>query len=209
VPALLDWLLRHTLPDGGLPFALPMADPAGSAPFWTGADPTVSSLQITSQIAAHAHRLAAVRPEVADHPWLRAATEYCLTAIRAIEQPHAYELLFSLHFLDAVAGRVPEAAGLVDRLGRHVPDDGVLPVQGGADGEVLRPASTSPDPAGASRRLFRAGVVDADLERLAADQQDDGGWRVDFPSYSPVAAVEWRGYATVDAIAVLRRNGLL
>jgi len=209
VPALLDWLQRHTLPDGGLPFALPMADPRGSAPFWAGADPTVSSLQITSQVAAHAHRLAAIRPDVAGSPWLRTATQFCLAAIGRFEgTPHAYELLFSLHFLDAVAGTVPEAVELVERLGRHVPDDGVLPVQGGSPGEALRPASISPDPRAPSRRLFRDGVVEADLARLAGEQQDDGGWRVDFPSYSPAAAVEWRGYATVDAIAVLRRNGL-
>jgi hypothetical protein len=209
VPALLDWLQRHTLPDGGLPFALPMADPRGSAPFWAGADPTVSSLQITSQVAAHAHRLAAIRPDVAGSPWLRTATQFCLAAIGRFEgTPHAYELHFSLHFLDAVAGTVPEAAQLVERLGRHVPDDGVLPVQGGSPGEALRPASISPDPRAPSRRLFRDGIVEADLARLAGEQQDDGGWRVDFPSYSPAAAVEWRGYATVDAIAVLRRNGL-
>src|SRR5690349_18027013 len=33
---LCDWLAANSLPDGGLPFALPMADPAGSAPFWAG-----------------------------------------------------------------------------------------------------------------------------------------------------------------------------
>ena len=30
--------------------------------------------------------------------------------------------------------------------------------------------------------------------RLAAAQQPDGGWRVDFDSYSPAAALEWRGH---------------
>jgi hypothetical protein len=42
-------------------------------------------------------------------------------------------------------------------------------------------------------------AVTADLERLKGEQKDDGGWSVDFRSYSPAAALEWRGYATVRA----------
>src|SRR3954454_21375071 len=44
---LCDWLAGVTLPDGGLPFALPVPDPAACAPFWAAADSGASSLQIT------------------------------------------------------------------------------------------------------------------------------------------------------------------
>ena len=208
VPPLLDWLQRQTLPDGGLPFALPMRDPTGTAPFWAGADPTASALQTTSQVAAQAHRLARFRPDVADSPWLRTATEYCLAAIGRMDSaPPAHELLFAVRLADAVQGAV--ADDLLDRLGRYLPADGTVPVAGGSAGEALRPLDFSPEPDGASRRLFAAGVIEADLARLAAEQQDDGGWRVDFSPYSPMAAVEWRGYATVGAVGVLRRNGVV
>src|SRR3954452_4251863 len=43
---LSDWLASVSLPDRGLPFALPVPDPAACAPFWATADPTESSLQI-------------------------------------------------------------------------------------------------------------------------------------------------------------------
>jgi hypothetical protein len=208
VPPLLDWLQRQTLPDGGLPFALPMRDPTGSAPFWTVADPTASALQTTSQVAAQAHRLARHRRDVADSPWLRSATDHCLAAIARMEEaPPAHELMFAVRFADAVEGTV--ADDLLDRLGRYLPADGTVPVRGGSPDEALRPLNFSPEPDGASRRLFAPGVIDADLARLAAGQQPDGGWRVDFGSYSPMAAVEWRGYATVEAVGVLRRNGVV
>jgi hypothetical protein len=42
--ALRDWLDSVTLPDGGLPFALPLGSTTGSAPFWIAADPSESSL---------------------------------------------------------------------------------------------------------------------------------------------------------------------
>jgi hypothetical protein len=210
VPPLLAWLQRQTLLDGGLPFALPMRDPTGSAPFWTVADPTASALQTTSQVAAQAHRLARTRRDVADSPWLRTATDYCLAAIERMDDaPPAHELLFAVRFADALHGAVPEAGDLLDRLGRYLPADGTVPVAGGSAGETLRPLNFSPEPDDASRRLFAPGVIDADLARLTAEQQPDGGWRVDFASYSPMAGVEWRGYATVEAVGVLRRNGVL
>ena len=34
----------------------------------------------------------------------------------------------------------------------------------------------------------------------------DGGWVVDHGSFSPIAALEWRGYATVRAVEILRAN---
>ena len=52
-------------------------------------------------------------------------------------------------------------------------------------------------------------MVEAELDRLAAGQQDDGGWTVDFDSYSPAATLEWRGHRTVNALVLLRANGRL
>ena len=52
-------------------------------------------------------------------------------------------------------------------------------------------------------------MVEAEVERLADAQLPDGGWRVDFASYSPAATLEWRGHRTVQALVVLRANGAL
>jgi outer membrane biogenesis lipoprotein LolB len=57
--------------------------------------------------------------------------------------------------------------------------------------------------------LFTDDQIDADLDRLEAGQQEDGGWTVDFLQWSPGQALEWRGIATVNALAVLRANGRL
>jgi hypothetical protein len=199
-----------TLPDGGLPFALPIPDPAGCAPFWAQADPTASSLQITAIVAAIAHQVAAHDPAVARHPWLAAATRYCLAAIGALgEQPHALELAFAVRLLDAVADIRPEAQELLTGLARHLPADGLVHVAGGLDDEFMRPLDFAPDPGGSARRHFTTELIAAELERLAGQQHPDGGWAVDFASYSPAAALEWRGHATVRAVSILRDNGAL
>lgn len=201
--ALLTWLADHALPDGGLPFALTVDDPTGCAPHWVSAAPTTSSLQMTSQVAGHA-QLLAPHASVAEHPWLARATRYCVDTIRDLDQaPHAYELMFALHFLDALGPDVAEADELIGAMGRFLPPGGSMAVAGGAAGETLHPLDFSPRPGSPVRRLFSADAVAADLDRLTGLQQADGGWLVDFESASPAAALEWRGYATVAAVRIL------
>jgi len=206
---LCDWLASVTLPDGGLPFALPIPDPGGSAPFWVDADPKRSSLQITSIVAGNAHRVAAGDEAVASHEWLERATNYCLGTIADVEEPAAMELAFSVRFLDAISDRDPRAPELLARLGEHIPANGLVPVTGGSEGEAMRPLDFAPMPETPARDLLSPEVVSADLERLASEQRDDGGWAVDFASYSPAGALEWRGHATVRAATILKRNSIL
>jgi hypothetical protein len=207
---LCDWLAAVSLPDGGLPFALPVPDPAACAPFWAGADGASSSLQITAVIVATAARVAAHDPVVAGHPWLARATDFCLDAVAGLgDASPAMELAFAVQFLDAVAPTHPAATGLVTTLRRHIPADGLLHVTGGADDEFMRPLDFAPLPGGPARTLFDPAVVAAELDGLARGQQSDGGWAVDFDSYSPAATLEWRGHRTVQALSLLRANGRL
>jgi hypothetical protein len=205
VGALLDWLSAVTLPDGGVPFSLPVKDPEGCAPFFLAADPSESSLQATSIIAAHAYQLARWDNTVAEHPWLATATHYCFDAIREMEEaPMAYVLSFCLQFLDAASDTQPESVELLHHLARFIPGDGAQRVEGGA--ESIHPLDYSPEPGRPTREHIDPAAIAMDIERVANGQQDDGGWSVDFDSYSPAAALEWRGYATVNAVAVLRLN---
>lgn len=201
--ALCDWLETVTLPDGGLPFALPLSTDAATAPWWAGADTTTSSLQITAITAAMAHRVGRHDPAVRDHPWLARATAYCRDAIRALDtQPHAYVLSFAVTFADALRD-----GDLLAHLAPYVPDTGELPVAGGTDDERLRPLDLSPLPGLPSRALLADGVIERDLDRLQRGQHEDGGWSVDYARISPAGALEWRGAVTHAAVDLLRRNG--
>jgi hypothetical protein len=207
---LCDWLATISRPDGGLPFVLPIDDRTGCSPVWTEADTTTSSLQITSAVAAFAHRVGRHDRRIAEHPWLADATRYCLGQIAAIDRPETVfvlELRFALWFLDAVADDRPEAAKEMQRLAGSIPPSGSLPVPGGTADEKLRPLDFTPVPDRPLRNLFLDDAVAADLEQLAGEQQPDGGWTVDFASASPGAERDWRSYATVRAITILQANG--
>jgi hypothetical protein len=202
---LCDWLTSVTLPDGGLPFTLAVTDPSGCSPVWLGADHTTSSLQMTAQVAANALRVARHDHDVAAHPWLAQASAWCVDTVSGLDDaPPAHELLFAARFTDALAATDrTRAAPLLERLARFIPSDGIIPVPGGADDEALRPLDFAPHPDSVLRDLLGGDVIATDLDRLGRGQQPDGGWTVDFASSSPVAALEWRGYATVAAVTTL------
>lgn len=208
--ALCDWLGSVALPGGGLPFALAGAESPGTAPFWAAADPSVPSLQITALVTCLAQRVARHDPAVAEHPWLGTSTEYCLDAIAGIaDTRNVLELLGALWVLDALADTDPRAARELERLAALVPPSGTLPVPGGAADEALRPLDFSPLPERPLRALLDARAIEADLDRVAAEQQPDGGWRVDWVERSPAGGLEWRGWATVRAIRILSAHGRL
>lgn len=196
---LCDWLDANTLAGGGLPMALPVADGRGCAELWLGGAFDTATLQMTAQVAANAHHLARYDAAVREHPWLARATDWCMSTIARLDvRPDAHTLMFAVRFLDAVAHIEPDASGLLERLTAYIPPDGVVVVHGGADGEALRLLDLAPRPDGPARQLFDRRTVQRELTRLAAAQQADGGWSVDFESASPAAALEWRAYATVN-----------
>ena len=205
---LCDWADSVSFEDGSLPFAFAMDDGPGSAPFWAKADESEPSLWMTSAVCGPAHRVADRDPAVAEHPWLAKATDYCLTQTAALdEQPFAIAFRFILQFLDASHDRSPVSADELARLGAKLPKSGTLPVPGGSEGEELSPLEISPIASRPLRALFAPEAITADLDRIENGQQEDGGWKVDFASYSPQATLEWRGYMTVWALTVLRANG--
>ena len=69
---------------------------------------------------------------------------------------------------------------------------------------MLRPLDLAPRPEHAARRLYDDAVIERELDRLASEQRDDGGWTVDFEAWNPVVGWEWRGIATVGALRTLR-----
>jgi hypothetical protein len=190
----LEWLASISNNDGGIPFQIPAADGAPQAP-WMQPDPA-SSLHMTAAVIAAALRLGATGQ------WVEAAGDYCRTAIGAVEQLSAYETMYALGFLEASG----DTAGL-EALGRSLPRDGRLLVEGGTEDEALRLLDLAPRPGGARRRLFDDASVGAELDRLEVDQQPDGGWDFDWQAWSPAVATEWRARLTVDALATLQAHG--
>jgi hypothetical protein len=195
----LDWLDTISGDDGGIPFVLPSAREAARSPWLAPQDDPPPTLHMTTAVAGAAHRLGL------EHPWLDRATRFCWDHLGELDLGAAYEVRYTIDFLDAVPDRARADAEL-DRLADHIPPSG-LPVKGGAEGEVLSPLDVAPWPGHAGRRLFDDATVERHLDELEAAQHDDGGWTFDWPPLNDAVLWEWRGAVTIQRLKALAAYG--
>jgi hypothetical protein len=195
-----DWLASVALPDGRVPHVLPSGVGYPAAPWM--AEPSDSGL-LTYAIAGHLWELGV------NHPFLDAATAWCWGQIEGAEAlAGGYTVEFAVHFLDAVP-EPDRAAAAIERVRPLLREDGTIPVEGGQDGEKLRPLDLSTRPGAPSRALFSDAQIEAELDLLEQEQLDDGGWDFHFLHWSPGQSVEWRGIVTLGALQTLRLHGRL
>jgi hypothetical protein len=192
------WVASIAEPDGGIPFALPGFEDYPHSPWWA---PEPGSF-LTLGLAAVLHA-----GGVSDDEWLARATAWCWRAIETDEPLSGYTLEHACRFLDAVPDE-ERARAAIASLATRVDPESVAPAAG-AEGEALRPLDLSPRPRTRSRGLLTDAQIEAHLDAVEAEQQDDGGWMFDWLAWSPAQTTDWRGIVTIRALTWLRDNGRL
>jgi hypothetical protein len=192
------WIAAIAEPDGGVPFVMPTATAHPHAPWMT---PSPGSF-LTFALAGALHEAGS------DDPWLERGTEWCWNRLEGPQDPSAYAVKFALDFLDAVPDH-ERAVAAVERLRPKIGPDGRIDVPGGTEAEQLTPLMLSAKPGGRSRALFSDELIEAELDALEREQQDDGGWTFHWLAWSPGQSVEWRGAMTLRALHTLHAHGRL
>jgi hypothetical protein len=210
-----DWLQSRAPAGGGAVFVEPTAEGWPRAPWWVPETGRPASLISTGLIAGTLHA------RQVRHPWLEAATSLLWDRIdalpgsagagsagagNALAEPGAYEMLGVFRFLDHVPDR-ERALNAARRTSQLLLDKRLVELEPGAPGETHSPLDFAPRPGCVARSAFSDAVIERHLDHLAGAQQADGGWKFNWLSWSPSAEQDWRGWVTVDALAVLRANG--
>jgi hypothetical protein len=202
----LEWAASASGLDGSLPF---VTEPSLAWPHAPWVQPAPGGSHLTFGFAAAALRTGFTGG------WADAAVRWSRARCDDGDLP-AYAVKYALRFLSADRGRTPDPSGSDAALGAwraRLDRDGALPVEGGAEGERLRPWDLATDPwsardlSGPARtpvhRLFTDKQLRADLDRVAMGQQSDGGWHVDWPAWCPGQGLDWRGIRTVEVLELL------
>ncbi|NVI89018.1 hypothetical protein [Actinomadura sp. BRA 177] len=194
-----DYLASITGDDGGVPSVLPSVRDTPHGPWWQTPDDPPGNINPTGTLAGMLHRAGA------DHPWLGPADAFCWRYLEdPAGEPGPYDVLAILTFLDHVPDR-DRAEAAFNRVRDTLAAAAHSDHQGALD--------FAPSPDGYGRRLFAGDLIEARLDALIdalIDAQDDeGGWDIDFPSWTPVTRPEWRGFTTVERLLTLRAYGRL
>jgi hypothetical protein len=189
--AICDWLERVTTAEGGVPFVLPSARAFPHAPWWEPADEPPASLNPTAALAG------LLLKHNVHHHWVGHAVEYCWRSIAQLQSDDMHLLGCVLTFL-RYAPDQERAGRILEDLGRAMLANGQI-ASPDAPGYVRKPIDWAPDPQHPLRRVIPEAAISADLARLEADQQEDGGWPIAWPPPSEAAVLEWRGWVTIPA----------
>jgi hypothetical protein len=174
--------------------AFPRAEHWGDGQFEPGAGPAVG-------IAALLYTLDA------EHSWRELVTPFCWSVIEEPPLPDdAHVLRDCFVFLEHAPDRrraeaaVPQLAAALTGARYFNPD-------AGSDEYGLTPLHFASTPDSPWRDLFDDRQLDRHLDRLAGDQQSDGGWPLSWEPPSEASRLEWRGIETLRALRILVAYG--
>jgi hypothetical protein len=205
VPGALDYLETITGPDGGLPFVLPNVADFPHAPWW---QPEMGDQGVLSNVNPTGAILGTLYNNGIQHPWMDGATRYLWDSIDAMTATNPYEARAVIAFLDHIPDRA-RAEAAWQKVSKLILDGAHVATDPDGTGKGFSPLHYASRPDTIARSLVSAQVINAYLNKLADEQDSDGGWRFDFPSWTPITTPEWRGVVTLESLITLRGNGRL
>jgi hypothetical protein len=191
-----DWLQSTAGPEGAVSLSLPVMEPYPRASHWSewtyepGLNPTAGLVGRLIELGI-------------DHPWRDQAAAWCVEKLKQgfPEDAHAMHesMIFLEHQPDVDLGQVKEWLSKLSYYRADADDAsyGVTPLQ------------FAPTPDSFWRPLFDDQQLEGHLDRLIADQQEDGGWALTWEPPGAAATIDYRGVVTVQALRTLRAYGRL
>lgn len=197
--------------NGALPAVHPAQRDYPAAPFLPIVDDPPSELLATGPVVGLLHR------NQVWHAWLFRATDFCWSAVDAMQRSHPYEIQAAIAFLDGVPDSA-RAQAAADRLGALVREQRLVALDphrldqqpvalGYARGEHHFAYDYARTPGSLARRWFTDEEMDRALVHLAAGQQQDGGWPITWQAWAPGTTLESRPIVTIEALRTLRAHG--
>lgn len=203
---LIDYLRKITLPEGGLPFVHKNVMEYPHAPWWSAERDDLPMMNPTGNILGMLWKQA-FDPGVTDEDWFIRCVEYVWRTMDQEGQPTGYhEGIQWVNFLVNTPDQ-ERAKPYLQRLDEWLAQPGVIELDAHAEGYVQKVLDWAPTPDSYAHKFVTDDVLEAHLDALAEEQQEDGGWPITWPTVSPFVELEWRGYLTVERLKTLKAYG--
>jgi len=137
------------------------------------------------------------------HPWLTRAIEACVNFISKNHFSDTHTIMNAFCLLEALAAKRP-----VDHLFGRLSDDlfrsSFFRLEVPVTSYGLTPLTFAPTPGAYCRKIFTDAQIQAHLDELEKQQQEDGGWPISWDPPHGTSRQEWRAQRTVAALVTLR-----
>jgi hypothetical protein len=208
---VLDGIIRYlrnvTLTDGGLPWIFSSGSDYPRSPWWVAEAQAQPSVNPTGRLVGLLYKQN-VREDFYDEPWFVKSVAYLWRSFEH-EAPHGYhDGIQWITFLQETAEQ-NRAAKIWPVVEGWLRQKGTIETDPKATGYVQKVLDWAPTADSYAKQFIAPSDVEAHLDNLVHQQQEDGGWPINFPPLSPGVHMEWRGSITVDRLKTLRSYGIL
>jgi len=188
--------------DGGVPAITESVLSSPHGEHWQPASWTADALNPTAMMAGLLHALHV------GNAWLTAADAFVWRRLTEVKLADGPALAAVMCFLNNAPDR-RRAVMLAEEVADAIPeaDFFALDPEDLRGGYALTPLDLAPTPDALVGSLFAPELIAAHLDALDALQQPDGGWPITWEAPAGIAAMEYRGRMTVEAIGRLKAYG--
>jgi len=210
-PDLLDGIIRYyrdiTLPDGGLPFVFKSASEYPHAPWWKTERDDAPSINPTGNVIAILYKQR-VRTDIFGEEWFRKNVAYIWRFFENGQPEGYYDGVNWLAFLQHTPDR-ERAERYRPKVDAWLARPGTIVRDANASGFVQKVLDWAPHPDSYAAKFVTEAEVREHLRALVREQQEDGGWPINWETVSPAVELEWRGWMTVKRLGTLRAYGVI
>ncbi|MCG7376778.1 hypothetical protein MH215_07220 [Paenibacillus sp. ACRSA] len=137
-----------------------------------------------------------------DNPWLEKAVESCLENISSNIYEDAHTILTAFCLLECLP-QTEYIRGLFLKLSNELYSSKFFRIDADSKQYGLSPLEFAPSSTSYCRRIFTEDLLLKHVEVLAAQQESDGGWQINWEPPGETARLEWRAYVTLKNLMIL------
>lgn len=143
-----------------------------------------------------------------DHAWLDLAAEACLNYISTNKYEDAHTILTSFCLLESLP-QTPTIIRLFDKLSNELASANFLRMDPLSQNYGLSPLEFAPSPEAYCKRIFSEDTINQHLDVLVSQQEEDGGWNINWDPPGETARLEWRAIVTLKNLKILKEYNRL
>lgn len=136
------------------------------------------------------------------HPWLNNAVDICLNDISSTRYDDAHTILNAFCLLESVP-QTDEVKRIYSKLSAELFHANFFCLEAPPRSYGLTPLDFSPTSGSYCRRIFTERTIQEHLKVLESQQEEDGGWGIQWEPPGELAKSEWRAYLTLKSLITL------
>ncbi|GLX66435.1 hypothetical protein [Paenibacillus glycanilyticus] len=137
-----------------------------------------------------------------EHPWLNQAVEVCLNNIAESKYEDSHTILTAFCLLESLP-QSNHVKDLFSKLSEELYQANHFNLEP-AQTYGLTPLDFAPLSNSYCRKIFSDQTLHDHLDVLESEQQEDGGWPIQWEPPSDLAKLEWRAYKTLKTLITMK-----